>query len=96
MNFITIALLFLVFVFTGLLIYGYAAKNTPVYVYFFVFIGYFMGFALVVLIPYDIAIVNASQTLSQDSARQESLLVIWDVVYWAVFCLCWVILPVIQ
>ena len=96
MNLFTIFMQVGVVLFTVLLIYLYASKSTPIYVLVFVFIGYSLGFALVVLIPYDIATVIITQTLSDDKSRQENLVVIWDIIYWTVFVLCWLVLPVMQ
>lgn len=60
MNWFTVSCLILVFFFTIYLIYSYAMKKTPVYVYFFVFIGWFLAFAIVALLPYDIYLVKVT------------------------------------
>jgi hypothetical protein len=57
MNEFTVAGLIIVFFFTAYLIYQYAAKHTPLYVYFFVFVGWFLAFAILVLVPYDVYLV---------------------------------------
>lgn len=60
MNWFTISALVLVFFITIYLIYHYASKRTPLYVYFFVFVGWFLAFAIVALLPYDIYLVGSS------------------------------------
>ena len=82
---------------TCFLIYHYAAKNTPKYIYLLSFLGYFLAFSIVVIIPYDVDLVLSIQAISlqhdsdvtdvQDT--QFVLAICWRVVYWTVFVLCW-------
>lgn len=60
MNEFTVTGLILVFFFTVYLVYHYAKKHTPFYVYFFVFIGWFLAFVIVVLVPYDVFMVRCT------------------------------------
>lgn len=98
MNEFTVAGLVLVFFFTVYLVYHYAAKRTPLYVYFFVFIGWFFAFAILVLVPYDVYLVKPRQCLDKTDflGGQQEMKVFWELLYWTVFCLCWVVLPIIQ
>lgn len=98
MNEFTLTGLGLVFCFTLYLVYRYAMKSTPYHVYFFVFIGWFLAFAILVLVPYDVYLVRPRQCLDQSEVLggQAEMKLFWQVLYWAVFCLCWVILPLIQ
>lgn len=84
-NWFTLVSLLVVFLFTVLLIYNYASKSTGYYVYFFVFAAYFLAFALVVLIPYDIYISISSGP----EDIKFNLSILWRVIYWVVFALCW-------
>jgi hypothetical protein len=87
-NWFTWISVLVVFLFTIFIIQHYASKITPVYVYVFVFLGYFSAFVLIVLIPYDIFLSLSKE--SQDvRERKEFLNVLWHLVYWSVFCLCW-------
>jgi hypothetical protein len=54
MNWLALGLLIVVFLFTVHLVRHYASKDTPGYVYFFVFVGWFLAFGIVVLIPLDV------------------------------------------
>ena len=65
-NWFTWSLMVAVFAFTIGIIYWYASKSTPKYVYVFVFAGYFLAFVLVVLIPYDIYLSIASNSEGAD------------------------------
>ncbi len=48
-------------VITGLLTYYYARKDTPWIGYVATFVGWFFGFMIVALLPFDIYIVSAGQ-----------------------------------
>lgn len=54
---LTIITLIGVFVLTCSLIYHYASKNTPKYIYLLSFLGYFLAFSIVVIVPYDVDLV---------------------------------------
>lgn len=94
-SWLTLATMAVVFVFTAWIIRHYASKSTAVYVYIFVFLGYFLAFVLVVLLPYDIYL-SIDNSLANIKELRFILSIIWRVIYWIVFILCWVILPVIQ
>jgi hypothetical protein len=92
MNWIALILLIIVFLFTVYLVRTYAIKSTPWHVYIFVFIGWFLAFSIVILVPYDVyAAISETMSDSQKSIAYE----LWRVIYWVVFVLCWAILPVI-
>lgn len=93
MNWIALLALIAVFLFTCYLVKFYAHKNTNWYVITFVFIGWFLAFSVIILIPVDVH-ASISENLSSDERDIASIT--WHIVYWIVFCLCWVILPVIQ
>ena len=79
-NWFTWISMLIIFVFTISIIHYYAAKSTAYYVYVFVFLGYFLAFALVVLIPYDVylSIASPSEDIHQ---RKFELEIIWHIVY---------------
>ncbi|OMJ72452.1 hypothetical protein SteCoe_29108 [Stentor coeruleus] len=85
----------IVFLFTIWIIQHYASKSTSIFVYIFVFLGYFLAFVLVVLLPYDIYL-SIEDNLPNIKDLRFVLSIIWRVIYWTVFVLCWVILPIIQ
>lgn len=68
----------------------FPAKNTPIYVYAFVFIGWFLPFVTIALVPYDVYV-----TLSGDGPK-EFIYVAWDVLYWIIQSFCWLILPLLK
>jgi uncharacterized membrane protein len=65
MNWVAISLLVIVFLFTIHMVRHYATKGTPWYVYFFVFIGWFLAFSIVILIPFDVY-ASMGDNLSKD------------------------------
>ena len=86
----TFAVLSVVFVYTLLLLRRYSARNTPGLVKVVVFYGWFSCFVIVILLPYDIY-------LSTGGTGNNSLLSIcWFWVYWSIFGLCWILLPVMH
>jgi hypothetical protein len=78
----------LVCAFTIWLISHYASKSTAIYVYIFVFLAYFLSFALAVFLPYDIYLSLAPPS-DEISSLQFWLVIYWEIVYWTVFVLCW-------
>jgi hypothetical protein len=94
MDWLSILLLVLVFLFTIFLVYSYAVKSTPPHIYFLVFCGWLFAFEIVALIPYDVYVVRLTQAVSGQSAGP--LHDIWLVMYWSVNALCWVLLPLSQ
>jgi hypothetical protein len=81
MNWIALLATFCVFLFVARLIYFYASKTTNWYVYTFVFIGWFLAFGIVVLIPFD---VHAAISENLDEDELSSLHISWRVAYWTV------------
>ena len=86
----TIFMLACVFLFTIRLLYQYPSKKTPIFVYMIVLIGWFTSFGVVTLIPYDVYLANGGE------GDKEFLHFCWLVVYWTVFFLCWLILPITE
>eukprot|EP01022_Parablepharisma_sp_SALTPOND_P004386 TRINITY_DN1201_c0_g1_i1.p1 TRINITY_DN1201_c0_g1~~TRINITY_DN1201_c0_g1_i1.p1 ORF type:complete len:686 (+),score=41.23 TRINITY_DN1201_c0_g1_i1:108-2060(+) len=87
---------------TGLLLYFYARKDTPWVAYIAAFAGWFSGFMLVAILPYDIYIVifvvlpSLYKTLNDPDKGQLALLkTLWNIIYWTGFLLCWVVLPIL-
>ena len=87
-----------VFVLTVALLLYYPAKDTRWYVYWWVFVSWFLAFWIIVLIPFDVYLVTPTQTLttSATASDKDTLRLCWRVVYWTVFVLCWLILPILQ
>jgi hypothetical protein len=79
-----------VFLFTVYLLYTYASRSTPIFVYFLVFVGWFASFGVVALIPYDISLAKGGE------GDKNLLHTAWVVVYWTAFVLCWVVLPMAE
>ena len=94
-NWFSISAVFAVLVFTVVLMLFYASKRTPYYVYVSVFVGWFLAFSIVAILPYD---VYLSLKPSSDSVSdsKHSLWVVWELLYWSVQIICWCVLPVIQ
>jgi len=94
-NWFSIGALLIVFVFTLVLVLFYASKRTPYYVYMSVFIGWFLAFSIIAILPYDVYLAIQPSSPTTDDARR-SLWLVWEVLYWTVQILCWCVLPVIQ
>jgi len=82
--------------FTVYLLLYYASKRTPIYAYCLVFVTLLLTFGIVTLIPYDVYLVQPMQTLAEsDGNAQDTLHQVWIGVYWSLFVLCWVVLPIV-
>ena len=68
----------------------YPVIDTPIYVYIFVFIGWFLPFVTIVLVPYDVYV-----SLTNDGPT-ELLYTCWKTLYWIIFSFCWLILPLMK
>jgi hypothetical protein len=68
----------------------FPSKETPKYVYVFVFAGWLLPFVSVAIVPYDVYLA-----LSGDGDTY-TLYVAWDILYWVVFGSCWVVLPLMK
>ncbi len=62
--------------------------RTPFICQIFTFIGWFIGFSMVFLIPLDIY-----TTIDNGDVAEPSLIWIWYVYYWASFALNWTLFP---
>lgn len=71
------------------LLYSYPVKNTPCIVYLFTFASWILSFGIIAILPYDIYLTLAH-------SDTYSLEVVWKGVYWSVFVLCWLVLPLMQ
>lgn len=86
----TILILGIVFLFTVYLLCHYPSRNTPIFVYLLVFIGWSTSFGIVAILPYDIF-------QAEEKAGDLYILEIgWIVVYWTAFALCWLALPIAE
>ena len=68
----------------------FPSKETPSYVYLMVFIGWFLPFVTIVLVPYDVYV-----SLSDDGPK-DLLYACWDTLYWIIFSFCWLVLPLLK
>eukprot|EP01117_Protostelium_nocturnum_P005255 TRINITY_DN1910_c0_g1_i2.p1 TRINITY_DN1910_c0_g1~~TRINITY_DN1910_c0_g1_i2.p1 ORF type:complete len:622 (+),score=181.15 TRINITY_DN1910_c0_g1_i2:157-2022(+) len=76
--------------------------------YFLVWIGLFLNFLLFLLLPIDISAVRYRNCLNTDEIPDEmcphplilidndALIVLWKIIYWSLFILCWTALPIWQ
>ena len=69
-NWVAFSSILIVLMITIKLIHYYSAKNTKKYVHFSVFLGYFLAFALVGLIPYDLYLAISSEPSSKEPGQQ--------------------------
>lgn len=80
---------------SGYLIWYYARKNCEWYTKTAVFIAWFFGFSIIVLLPYDVYI---SYVMEGDKDQDQSITmmeVIWRINYWTAFVLCNFIFPML-
>lgn len=70
-----------------LLIKYYKSDNVTVDVAISVYLSWVLGFAGVLLLPYDMSttVLASKETILTD---------VWDFIYWSTFVLAWVVLPV--
>lgn len=73
-----------------LMLRKFPSKLTPKYVYAFVFIGWWLPFVSIALVPFDVYCAISGTDAS------SLLYVSWDILYWVTFAFCWVILPLLK
>lgn len=73
-------------VFCGYLIHYYARRNVEWYVKVSVFIAWFFGFSIIVLLPYDVYISYIMEGDSQEKSV-DVMEYIWRFNYWIAFVL---------
>eukprot|EP00696_Hemimastix_kukwesjijk_P010995 gnl/Hemi2/23839_TR8004_c0_g1_i1.p1 gnl/Hemi2/23839_TR8004_c0_g1~~gnl/Hemi2/23839_TR8004_c0_g1_i1.p1 ORF type:complete len:597 (-),score=98.49 gnl/Hemi2/23839_TR8004_c0_g1_i1:302-2092(-) len=78
-------------VFVAWVVYRFAQRNTPWYVYSVVWLGWAMSFSLAFLVPIDLA-----SNIDQASGSDPVLLTLWNVVFWSSFFLTWLVYPLLQ
>lgn len=71
----------------GILVRYYASPSVTLDVKASVFLSWLLGFAGILLLPYDIALTISG------TERQASLTSAWSFIYWSTFALAWVLLP---
>jgi len=82
-------------------------KRTPIYALVNTWIGWFFAFVIVLLLPLDVAMsfhdsCNSSDDDPTDSSEPwinmncDAMIVIWRVIYWTTFVLCWTAFPILQ
>lgn len=90
-----------------LLVYNHYASFTshPVWVPITVLTGFYLSFCIVFLIPIDVSssMYNTCEELSAKDCEkpftyldEETLLIVWRVVYWVTYCMCWTVYPILQ
>ena len=74
----------------------YPKRSTPLYVYFPSFISWNISLGIIVLLPYDIHMVQFIQEISDYKEEIEKIWLdlSWKVCYWTLMFLTWIVLPV--
>jgi hypothetical protein len=70
-----------------LLIRYYKGNMVTYDVAFSVYLSWVLGFAGILLLPYDISVAVV------DDRKNEILVIVWNFVYWSTFGLAWLVLP---
>lgn len=92
-NWVAFASILFTCVLSGLIINKYSSsKARNKVLHFSVFLGFTSAFCLIGLVPYDIYITKNSRYASSDS----QLFIMWQVLFWISFMLCWFLLPIIR
>ena len=78
----------LLFFITWALLRYYKAPTVPTDTIISTYVTWIMSFAGTLLLPFDIAISLTGDDYS------DTMLHMWDLIYWSTFMLTWVILPV--
>jgi len=73
-----------------LLLRYYKANMVTLDVAAMVFLSWILGFAGILLLPFDISIAVVDGNLAQERHMLDT---VWNFIYWSTFCLAWVILP---
>ena len=60
----------------------------------FTFIGWFLGFATIALLPLDIALADSKATTNE--SHLYSLRVFWKAFYWATFTFAYLVVPIMS
>ena len=71
--------------FTAWLVRHFARPNTPIPIYAVTWLAWVCSFSVVWLVPLDV-----------DQSSHDSLLVIWNIVFWVGFVTTWLLLPMVQ
>ncbi len=71
------------------LVHFFAAKQVTLDVKFTCFLSWVLGFAGVLILPFDISTV-----LGSNSSSDSSLIFGWSLIYWTTFIFAWVVLPI--
>jgi len=72
----------------------YRSPEVPMWITAVVYLAWFLGFASLIMLPLDVAVVHAADDASSDDT--EELLVAWKAIYWVTWALAWVLLPSAQ
>lgn len=91
----------LLLVFTGVYLWKHAHVTTPWAVRLATFIGWFMGFSIIAILPLDILVTTNKKTdeiITGDEREvaMRGLTVVWAVFYWTAFVMCWAVLPLMM
>ena len=76
------------------LIWFYARKNVEWYTFTIVGLSWFLGFSIIVLLPYDVYISYILEGDSKDYSINAMELV-WRINYWVAFLLCYFVFPML-
>jgi len=83
-------------------------RTTPPYVLVITWIGWYLCFSVVFLVPIDVSSSFHDQCIEKDGGSEDvcpepliyvdraPLEVMWKVVYWTTYILCWAVYPVLQ
>ena len=69
-------------------------RNTPWYVTAFTILGWFLSFGIVILLPMDMTMTYVAR--NGNDIPMGSLIMIWRILYWLTFALCWAVIPLLQ
>jgi hypothetical protein len=78
----------LLFIVTWILLRYYKSSSVPVDTIISTYYTWIMSFAGTLLLPFDIAISLTGEDYS------DTMLELWNLIYWSTFLLTWVVLPV--
>lgn len=93
---ITIYLVLSAFVTVGVLYFFTKKRRTTPFVYCVLFFSYWINFASVALLSLDLSMAMYGEKIHGDYQVKTYLKVIWQIVYWSIQVLAWVVIPFAQ
>ena len=81
---------------TAIALRWYQSPNCPSWISSLIFVSWYLGFAGILLLPFDIANAKMSEDSSLYDSDRSTFVLLWMIIYWTTWVLAWIILPLAQ